>query len=251
MSNSQPVGVADPRGTNCFRCPSRECSAWRDLAGLELSLLNRAKTTSVYPRGQAIFRQGNSCTGVYCVASGTVAIKKAGPGRGHTILRIRRAGQTLGDRDWFADGIHSETAEAIADSRICFIERDSLRQLLERNPGLLHRFLVSLARDSRDSEESALVYRFLPVRARLAHVLLGLKEHSDEVDERGNITIELPCSRKELASLIGVRPESLSRAIRQLDQAGVVRFRGRCVIIPDLDALLDEIERPARRKTAG
>ena len=45
-----------------------------------------------------------------------------------------------------------------------------------------------------------------------------------------------------IACLVGVRPESLSRGIRQLEAAGVAHFRGKRVVVPDLDALLDEIE---------
>lgn len=244
MPNRGSTGAAHPGGGNCFRCPSRERSPWRDLAGLELSLLNRAKTTRVHPRGEAIFRQGDRCTGIYCVASGIVSIKRAGPGRRQTLLRLHRAGDPLGHQDWFADDVHAETAEAITECRVCFIERESFQRLVRRNPGLLHHFLVDLARDSRRSEESALAYRFLPVRARLTHALLVLKEHFGEVDEQGDLSIELPVSRVELASMIGARPESLSRAIRELDQAGVVRFRGRSALVPDLDALLDELDRP-------
>jgi hypothetical protein len=42
--------------------------------------------------------------------------------------------------------------------------------------------------------------------------------------------------------MLGARPESLSRAIRELSDAGVAVFEGRDVMIPDLDALIDEVE---------
>ena len=69
-----------------------------------------------------------------------------------------------------------------------------------------------------------------------------LKDLLDRVDEEGNIVLTLPLTRTDLACLVGVRPESLSRGIRQLEEAGVASFQGKEVVVPDLDALLDEIE---------
>jgi hypothetical protein len=45
-----------------------------------------------------------------------------------------------------------------------------------------------------------------------------------------------------MASTIGTRPESLSRAIRALEQSGVAGFKGKQVLVRDLDDLLDEVE---------
>jgi CRP-like cAMP-binding protein len=45
-----------------------------------------------------------------------------------------------------------------------------------------------------------------------------------------------------MAAVIGARPESLSRAIRALQDDGVVVFDRRRIIIEDLDNLLDEID---------
>ena len=45
-----------------------------------------------------------------------------------------------------------------------------------------------------------------------------------------------------MASAIGTRPESLSRAIRALQDSGTATFRGKLVTVSDLDDLLDEAE---------
>jgi len=52
----------------------------------------------------------------------------------------------------------------------------------------------------------------------------------------------LPLSRRDMASAIGTRPESLSRAIRALENAQVASFHGKRVVVHDLDDLLDEVE---------
>ena len=63
------------------------------------------------------------------------------------------------------------------------------------------------------------------------------------MDDAGNLRIKLPMSRRDMASAIGTRPESLSRAIRAMELSGTATFKGKNVTVQDLDDLLDEVER--------
>ena len=45
-----------------------------------------------------------------------------------------------------------------------------------------------------------------------------------------------------MAAMISTRPETIARAVRGLEDAGVARFKGRIVEVPDLDTLLDQLE---------
>ncbi|MFB3135749.1 MAG: helix-turn-helix domain-containing protein [Rhodospirillales bacterium] len=49
-------------------------------------------------------------------------------------------------------------------------------------------------------------------------------------------------ARQDLAAMIGIRPETMSRAIKQLEEDGVAYFSGRSVQVPDVKRLLREIE---------
>ena len=46
--------------------------------------------------------------------------------------------------------------------------------------------------------------------------------------------------------MLGTRPESLSRLIRDFATDGVAHFGPREVVVPDLDVLLDEVENAAQ-----
>jgi len=58
----------------------------------------------------------------------------------------------------------------------------------------------------------------------------------------GNIVNTIPMSRRDMASAIGTRPESLSRAIRELNKGGTAQFSEKRVVIADRDDLLDASE---------
>ncbi len=57
----------------------------------------------------------------------------------------------------------------------------------------------------------------------------------------GSQSIDLPVSRRDLASMIGTRHETISRIIGRLETDGMAHFSGRQVIIPSVEALAAEI----------
>lgn len=227
---------------NCFTCQWRERSQWSTLNQDDLNVLNGHRKDADVKPGQILFRQGDPCDGVYCVASGTIAIRKMDEHGNSVLVRLRHAGQTIGYRDFFGGPSMTNSAEALVESRVCFVDRKAVAALLERNPALGLQFLQRIAKDLQDAEETILQTTTLPIRTRLAHLLLTLKERYGRVDETGTITIQLPLARQDIAAILGTRPETIARTIRGLDNEGVARFSGRTVVVENLDRLLDEIE---------
>lgn len=229
------------RETHCASCANRDDAVWAELSPEELRLLASRKVCNTYLPGQHIFYQGNPCMGIYCIESGSVAIRKT-DAQGHSVVvRLAHAGQTIGYRAFFSSEPYSASAEALTPTRICFIDRASVRGILERNPIVGMHFLKRIASDLREAEDARL-QSTLSVRARLAHLMLVLKERCATVTDDGVLHFELPLSRQDLAAMVGTRPETIARTIRALEDDGVALFRGRHVSVPDLDALLDELE---------
>ncbi|MEM6730951.1 MAG: Crp/Fnr family transcriptional regulator, partial [Myxococcota bacterium] len=158
------------------------------------------------------------------------------------IVRLVQAGETLGYRSYFANAHYAASAQALTGARVCFIDRDAVAQLLERNPSIGHQFLRRMANDLEQSDVEQLNMATLDVRTRLSHLLLTLKDRFSDVDDRGNIVLQLPLSRQDIASMLGTRPETIARTIKSLEKDGVADFQGRTVIVEDLDLLLDEVE---------
>jgi CRP/FNR family transcriptional regulator len=237
-ASGPPVKIA----VDCFECQWRAGSHWGLLTEGEVNVLNRSKTCSYYCAGQPIFNQGDPCEGVFTVMSGTVAIRKNDSQGNSAVMRLRHAGETIGYRDFFAGREFTTTAEALAPSHVCFIRRDAVRNLIGSNPTLGVMLLQQVAVDLQHAEETLLQSLSLPARARMAHLLLALKERYGTVEEDGSLTIELPLARQNIAEILGTRPETIARTIHALDTEGVARFTGRKVIVPDLDRLLDEVE---------
>ncbi len=227
---------------SCLSCQVRDGTEWCGLPDDDVRLLNQARVTNVYEPGQIIFYQGNPCLGIHCLESGLVALRKTDARGNSVIARLFHEGQTMGYLAYFADRGYTGTAEALSRTRVCFVDRAVVRTLVEKHPTIGHRFLGRIADNLKEAEDRSLRLLSLPLRAKVAHLLLTLKDRFANAADDGSLILDLPLSRRDVAAMLGARPESLSRALKQLEDAGTARFEGRTVVIPDLDALIDEVE---------
>jgi CRP/FNR family transcriptional regulator len=195
--------------------------------------------THRFVAGQTIFRQGDHCGGIMFVLDGTIAIHQAMTPNASSLLALRETGQTLGYDSAINPAKSMTTAVALSDCRICHIGTESFGELLASDQALTRTLINHLGQELNDAYEARVRGVHLQVLARLAHLLLDLRDRHGSVDTTGNIVITIPMSRRDMASAIGSRPESLSRAIRELEKNGTAMFSGKRVVIADLDDLLD------------
>lgn len=235
----RPVPIA------CSTCWVRARAEWSVLDRSEVALLNRAHRPRVYMPGETIFHQDDEPQGLYCVESGHILLRQLDAFGNEIAFQLVVPGDTMGWRSFFAEQPHAATARALTACRVCLIPSAPVRQLLERNPALGLRFLRTLARDRGPSEAPLLRSPHLPVRMRLVHLLLVLKDSCAASSTDGELVLELPLSRSDIAAMVGARAETVTRTIRDLQDEGVVRFCGRQVIVPELDRLLDIVGKDA------
>lgn len=207
------------------------------------SILNSHGPRSIRA-GETIFAQGETIGGMLCIVDGTVAIHRSHNKDQSSLLRLRDSGSTLGLDALFGSGVHTTSAVALTNCTVVEIEASKLCSLMSTSPELFRKLMAQLAFALQDSDEARVNAVHLQVRARLAALLLALRDRHGQVDESGNLRIKLPLSRRDMASAIGTRPESLSRAIRALENDDVAQFSGKHVLVQDLDDLLDEVESP-------
>lgn len=227
---------------NCFSCQARDRTEWCVLNDTDLTVLNDSKLVKEYMPGEPIFHQGDPCRGVHCFETGMIGIRKIDADGNSVLLGLAYPGDTIGYRSLLAEEEHKVSAEALKPSTVCFIDQNTVRRMLDLNPALGLRFLKRAARDLGEAEDRFMQSVTLSVRARFAHLLLVLKGRYAEAAEDGTLMMELPLSRQDMASMIGVRPETMSRTIRQFEDDGIAHFSGRTVRLLGIGQLLDEIE---------
>ena len=222
---------------DCFGCKTRFSSEWACLTEAELCAMSREKRTLVFSPGDTIYDQGDASEGVYCIQSGLVGLRRLDRDGNSTLMRLVHPGETVGYRSFLNNLPHSNCAEILMPSVVCFVNSQAVRRMLEENTALDRSFLDHCLRDLSETEDRYMESVTWKAKARLLHLLLLLYHRFGFVDECGARLVELPVSRQDLADLVGTTPETLSRLIQRIQCEGLAHFDGRHVQIPNIEKI--------------
>ncbi len=188
-----------------------------------------------YSKKALLFSAAEEARGFFYVLSGEVRVFRMDEkGREIEVVRLK-PGDFFGEAAVFAAGQFPAYAEAIKDSEVLYFERDAFFRELEKSPGLARFFLALLARKCLILNERIEALGLRTVRQRLAQYLLS--HCSGDKD----CLIELKIKKAELARLLGIASETLSRNLREMSQNGLIDVRGRSIRVKDCPALRQEL----------
>jgi CRP-like cAMP-binding protein len=233
--------VAETDIDNCMECPTRCTTEWQVLGVDELAQVDAAKRAMTYQPGETLFSQGDPGSGVFCIKSGLIGIRRVDVHGNSVLLRLSSAGSTIGYRTFLTREAHANSTEALTASVVCYIPRPQVEKLLKANPLLGERFLQHFTRDAVELENDYVRSMTMGMKSRFLHIMLVFYERYGYRDENGNATMVLPVRRGELAEMVGVRPESISRLIDKLQTDNVMTFNDRRVQISDIGEILQQV----------
>jgi len=244
MAKLSPVTRGQAIALDCLSCPTRTSAEWGVLPDEQMAEINSSKTSRRYPRGVFIYSQGQPCTGVYCIATGTAAVRRAEPSLPAVLVRLAFAGETLGYRSALDETVRATDAKALEPCVVCHIEITLLHRMLRRHRALLQRFQAHIAADLDQTEAGLAQVAWLPVRGRVARLIVGLVERTRAPEAHSSLNgpceVALPMTRRDMAELLCTRPETLTRALQSLEDDGLLRNAGHRLAIPSLSRLRAE-----------
>jgi len=180
-------------------------------------------------KGQILYYDGDQPPGIYLVLDGSIkTVKRSDDGR-ELMTGLFRTDDYLGVSALLLEHTFTETAEALEDSAICMLQKDSVISLLNRYPDIGSQFIKILSNDIRDKEEQLLDLAYHSVRRRVANALIRLSTHGQ--------LAEFKISRDELASMAGIASETVSRTLTDFKDEGLIDKKGSMIFIQDLERL--------------
>lgn len=189
-----------------------------------------------FKRGDAIYRQGDSPSGMYFVKRGLVGlvIVAAHSGKEH-LLRFFREGQFFGHRALFSEeGYHGSTI-ALEATEIRFVPRDVILNALSKHPELYREVIQVLSKELRRCETHQVMILENQILGRIAQSLVYLKDiHPDH-----NWT------RQEIANFCASTVSTVVKGMAKLEEMGLIEQEGRSVRLLDRDGLLALVENDA------
>lgn len=199
-----------------------------------------------YPAGHVLFTTGEPCRGLYVVESGRVRIYRTSPSGREQVLHSEGPGRPVAELPLFDGGPYPASAVTEVESRLVFVPRAEFEALVRDTPDVAQAVVHELGKRLRHLVHVTETLAFRDVAARLANFLAEYAE-TRGVKTKDGTEIVLDRTREQLSFDLGTARESVSRALKQLTQKGVVvplsRNRMR---IPDVKRLRT-LARPGER----
>lgn len=184
--------------------------------------------------GAVLFREGETVGDVYCVDRGNVVVARYAENGARQILAFLFPGDFLGIT---VGAKHNTGAEALTDVSVWAIPQARLLAELSSKPAFGVAFAEMTARILDNALDLIFTLGRQQSRARVASFLLKLQRRQERLGESGQL-IHLPMTRQDVADVLGLTMETVSRSFSQLRAMGAVAFKGADVEVTDLAKLI-------------
>ncbi len=188
--------------------------------------------TTHYPSGTEIIRKFMPNTGVHVVCDGVLAISEKGATPKSVILNLVPEGGILGIVEYSLDlRRYHFSAHALNDSVVTFFPLTEVRQFCADHAGEM-KLLAAISRSFRQLERRYVLLGIAEAADRLIATLLWLSEMGTTMSDY-EATIPFELTSATLSSLIGARPETVTRLMSQLRTDGLLHYSEGRIGIPN------------------
>lgn len=193
-------------------------------------------------RRETLYRAGEPFVALHAVKSGSLkSVTIVEDGR-EQITGCHMAGDIVG-LDGLGQQVHSCDVVALEDSEVCSLPIARLGDLAQ-HPRLLQSLFEVMARDLRRGRDLIVLLGSMRADERLATFLLNLAQRQQMRGE-SPAELSLQMTREEIASLLGVKLETVSRVFSRLQADGLIEVHGRSVKLVDAAGLKRAAGQPA------
>ena len=202
-----------------------------DLADAELARFAEVTREREYPKNRVILFEDDPGDALYIVSSGQVKVVLIGEDGREVILSVLGDGDFFGEMALIDDEPRSAHVIAMKDSQLLVLRRDDFQAQLVAQPKIGLKLLRVLVQRLRRADEKIGGLVLLDVNGRVARLLLDL------ADEGGGPRITRRLTHHTIAQMIGSSRETVSRAMRELVDRGLIEVTRREISIRDRDGL--------------
>ena len=198
----------------------------------EIGLLLASTSLKKVGRGEQIFSEGIDATAFFIVVSGKVKIYKLSPDGKEYTLHIHGPGDLVAEAAIFDSMVYPASCMALEDTTLMRVSREGFLNIIRAQPELSLKMMSGYSKRLRQFVAKIEELSLKDIKSRLAGYLI---ENSSV--ENGVAVCHLSYSKKELSSLLGTIPETLSRALAFLKQKKLIIEKDNTITIPDPEKL--------------
>ena len=181
-------------------------------------LLARARHTA-HTSGDIIVHEGDPIESIIVVRTGRIKTYRSTSDGEQYVLDVLHDGQALWHGLFLDNHTYGYSVSCLTPVRLCLIHRADVEQMLANHPDVAMGLIRMVCTELDRAEERIMMLSIRDPRRRLAEYLL--------TRDRSCTGPEIHLKLDDIASSVGLRPETVSRNIARFDREGLVRRTGR------------------------
>jgi CRP-like cAMP-binding protein len=187
-----------------------------------------------YPAEQAVVRDGERATECCLIAEGFCYRSKTISDGRRQILSLHIPGEIPDLMSLFLH-VMDHDLTTLMPSRLGFIKHEALQRLHQKRPLVAEIFWRDTLIDAAMFREWIVNVGQRPAPARLAHVIVELRERLKAIGRVEGNSFEMPLTQEQIGEALGITAVHANRVIRQLREDGIVDVhRGRVTVIDEV-----------------
>lgn len=207
----------------CEGCPVRDRAACSVLEPDERAALARSGRIRRLKRGELLFAAGDENTACATLIAGALKVSAVDEDGTERILALIHPAGFVGEL--FAPFAHHDVV-ALTESELCVFPRSDMNRAIELHPKLTHALLRRSQEDLHQSRDLLALSGRRSAADKVGAMLMGLAEAASDSPCHPARNFDLPMTRGEIAGMLGLTIETVSRAITRFERDGAIRRRG-------------------------
>jgi CRP-like cAMP-binding protein len=220
----------------------RDIEIFQDLTEAEVDALGEKMPLKNVAAKTVLYTPEEPTEVLFLIKKGRVRLFRLSADGRTVTTAILEKGTFFGQLALLGQQLYGNFAEALTDCVICFISRADAKTYLIGDARIAYRVIETLGRRLLEIEQRLADAALKHVPARVASLLLQIAEK--QVREGGanhpaTDAIEINFTHEELAQLLGIHRETISRTLKEFSRLDLIRLgRGRIALL-DAKGLLD------------
>jgi CRP-like cAMP-binding protein len=185
-------------------------------------------------RGEVLFQRGDPSTGFYVVIHGQIKLALTSPQGIEKVVELFGPGQSFGEAVMFMGKPYPVYAQALTDTLVLHISKNVIVGGIDSDPAFCRKMLAGLSIRLHGLIKNV---ESISLRSSAQRVIDYLLHDFDEIKEGQDVHVNLSVNKNVIASNLNITPETFSRILRNLSDAGLITVEGKEVCIRDIAKL--------------
>lgn len=208
----------------CVDCTCKSLP-FKQLTTDELIRVNKNRVEVNFKKGETIFKQGAIAGHIVYVKSGLIRIYRE-HGTEELVLSLESKGKMTGLQAIYSNNIYPYSVTAYDDVSVCLLDINAVKSLVEKNAKFGVEILNIITQEALFSYDRMECLTLKQLHGRFADLLLCLSLRIYKRKE-----FKIPLSKKDMAAIMQMSQESLSRVIKDLKNDKIVKITGNHISI--------------------